>query len=181
MNGLTASSKFHGISLFVDVVSLGTSPSPQVLVDKYHGLTGNLLVEHLDGARIDLLSKEEYAEVGSLGMQGNELTALVKDDITALDVAVSDLLANVVPIDVARNITGLNPETTLGKVLSFGLFSAEGFMLMPERYFGFYALVIEFLCVICSCGGSKTFTTAETMLNARTLREWISSALGLVL
>lgn len=28
---------------------------------------------------------------------------------------------------------------------------------------------------------SKTFTTAETMLNARTLREWISSALGYVL
>lgn len=28
---------------------------------------------------------------------------------------------------------------------------------------------------------SKTFTTAETMLNARTLREWISAALGLVL
>ncbi|CAL2225564.1 unnamed protein product [Prunus armeniaca] len=27
---------------------------------------------------------------------------------------------------------------------------------------------------------SKTFTTAETMLNARTLREWISSSLGLV-
>lgn len=27
---------------------------------------------------------------------------------------------------------------------------------------------------------SKTFTTAETMLNARTLREWISAALGLV-
>lgn len=28
-------------------------------------------------------------------------------------------LANVDPIDVARNITGLNPETTLGKVLYF--------------------------------------------------------------
>lgn len=28
---------------------------------------------------------------------------------------------------------------------------------------------------------SKTFTTAETMLNARTLREWISAALGLVI
>lgn len=27
---------------------------------------------------------------------------------------------------------------------------------------------------------SKTFTTAETMLNARTLREWITTALGLV-
>ncbi|KAL3639201.1 hypothetical protein CASFOL_017108 [Castilleja foliolosa] len=51
-------------------------------------------------------------------------------------------LANVDPIDVARNIAGLNPETTLVVVVS------------------------------------KTFTTAETMLNARTLREWISSALG---
>nr|P54234.1 RecName: Full=Glucose-6-phosphate isomerase, cytosolic 1; Short=GPI; AltName: Full=Phosphoglucose isomerase; Short=PGI; AltName: Full=Phosphohexose isomerase; Short=PHI [Clarkia arcuata]CAA61575.1 glucose-6-phosphate isomerase [Clarkia arcuata] len=51
-------------------------------------------------------------------------------------------LANVDPIDVARNISGLNPESTLVVVVS------------------------------------KTFTTAETMLNARTLREWISSALG---
>ncbi|XP_027091540.1 glucose-6-phosphate isomerase, cytosolic [Coffea arabica] len=51
-------------------------------------------------------------------------------------------LANVDPIDVARNIAGLSPETTLVVVVS------------------------------------KTFTTAETMLNARTLREWISSALG---
>ncbi|KAK1422241.1 hypothetical protein QVD17_25213 [Tagetes erecta] len=51
-------------------------------------------------------------------------------------------LANVDPVDVARNISGLNPETTLVVVVS------------------------------------KTFTTAETMLNARTLREWISSALG---
>ncbi|XP_042401647.1 glucose-6-phosphate isomerase, cytosolic-like [Zingiber officinale] len=51
-------------------------------------------------------------------------------------------LANVDPVDVARNIKGLNPETTLVVVVS------------------------------------KTFTTAETMLNARTMREWISSALG---
>ncbi|KAL5976930.1 Glucose-6-phosphate isomerase, cytosolic 1 [Asimina triloba] len=51
-------------------------------------------------------------------------------------------LANVDPIDVARSITGLNPETTLVVIVS------------------------------------KTFTTAETMLNARTLREWITSALG---
>ncbi|XP_004291883.1 PREDICTED: glucose-6-phosphate isomerase, cytosolic [Fragaria vesca subsp. vesca] len=51
-------------------------------------------------------------------------------------------LANVDPIDVARSIAGLNPETTLVVVVS------------------------------------KTFTTAETMLNARTLREWISSSLG---
>lgn len=51
-------------------------------------------------------------------------------------------LANVDPIDVAKNIAGLNPETTMVVVIS------------------------------------KTFTTAETMLNARTLREWISAALG---
>ncbi|RWR72363.1 glucose-6-phosphate isomerase, cytosolic 1 isoform X1 [Cinnamomum micranthum f. kanehirae] len=51
-------------------------------------------------------------------------------------------LANVDPVDVARSLTGLNPETTLVVVVS------------------------------------KTFTTAETMLNARTLREWISTALG---
>ncbi|KAL9266146.1 Glucose-6-phosphate isomerase, cytosolic-like protein [Drosera capensis] len=51
-------------------------------------------------------------------------------------------LANVDPIDVAKSIKGLNPETALVVVVS------------------------------------KTFTTAETMLNARTLREWISSALG---
>lgn len=51
-------------------------------------------------------------------------------------------LANVDPIDVAKNLKGLNPETTLVVVVS------------------------------------KTFTTAETMLNARTLREWISSSLG---
>ncbi|CAN6971696.1 unnamed protein product, partial [Brassica rapa subsp. trilocularis] len=51
-------------------------------------------------------------------------------------------LANIDPVDVARNINGLNPETTLVVVVS------------------------------------KTFTTAETMLNARTLRNWITTALG---
>ena len=43
-------------------------------------------------------------------------------------------LANVDPVDVARALNGLNPETTLVVVVS------------------------------------KTFTTAETMLNARTVR-----------
>lgn len=38
----------------------------QVLVDKDPGLTGNLLVERLVGAHIDLVSKEEYAKVGSV-------------------------------------------------------------------------------------------------------------------
>jgi len=51
-------------------------------------------------------------------------------------------LANVDPIDVARSLNGLDPETTMVIVVS------------------------------------KTFTTAETMLNARTVRKWITSALG---
>ncbi|MEW4566525.1 glucose-6-phosphate isomerase [Tautonia sp. JC769] len=51
-------------------------------------------------------------------------------------------LANVDPIDVARNLEGLNPETTLVVIVS------------------------------------KTFTTAETMLNAKTLRQWLVGSLG---
>ena len=51
-------------------------------------------------------------------------------------------LANVDPVDVARALNGLNPETTLVVVVS------------------------------------KTFTTAETMLNARTVRQWIFASLG---
>ena len=51
-------------------------------------------------------------------------------------------LANVDPVDVARALNGLNPETTLVVVVS------------------------------------KTFTTAETMLNARTVRQWIIASLG---
>ena len=34
-------------------------------MDKDPGLTGNLLVERLVGANVDLVSKEEYAKIGS--------------------------------------------------------------------------------------------------------------------
>ena len=37
----------------------------QVLVEKDPGFTGNLLVERLVGAHIELVSKEEYAKLGS--------------------------------------------------------------------------------------------------------------------
>jgi len=50
-------------------------------------------------------------------------------------------LANVDPVDVARALDGMNPETTLVVVVS------------------------------------KTFTTAETMLNARTIRKWLIDGL----
>lgn len=51
-------------------------------------------------------------------------------------------LANVDPVDVARALEGLDPETTLVIVIS------------------------------------KTFTTAETMLNARTARDWLVRSLS---
>lgn len=40
----------------------------KVLVDQDPGLTGNLLVERLVGAHVDLVSKEEYASVGSVAL-----------------------------------------------------------------------------------------------------------------
>ncbi|KAL0917577.1 hypothetical protein M5K25_012650 [Dendrobium thyrsiflorum] len=38
----------------------------KTLVDKDPGLTGNLLVERLVGAKVELVSKEEYANIGSV-------------------------------------------------------------------------------------------------------------------
>lgn len=46
----------------------------KALVDKDPGLTGNLLVERLVGAHVDLVSKEEYAKIGSVA-----LTNLLKE------------------------------------------------------------------------------------------------------
>ncbi|XP_019227382.1 PREDICTED: bifunctional D-cysteine desulfhydrase/1-aminocyclopropane-1-carboxylate deaminase, mitochondrial isoform X1 [Nicotiana attenuata] len=48
----------------------------KLLVDKDPGLIGNLLVERLVGAHIDLVSKEEYAKVGS-----EALTKLLKEKL----------------------------------------------------------------------------------------------------
>lgn len=91
-------------------------------------------------------------------------------------------LANVDPIDVARNITGLNPETTLGR------FFTHWTILLPRAlsfklllFIGTFFICFYLLNMLAVVVVSKTFTTAETMLNARTLREWISAALGLVI
>ncbi|XP_030454933.1 bifunctional D-cysteine desulfhydrase/1-aminocyclopropane-1-carboxylate deaminase, mitochondrial [Syzygium oleosum] len=48
----------------------------KVLVDKDPGLTGNLLVERLVGAHVQLISKEEYAKLGSV-----TLTELLKEKL----------------------------------------------------------------------------------------------------
>ncbi|KAK4781975.1 hypothetical protein SAY86_016077 [Trapa natans] len=48
----------------------------KVLVDKDPGLTGNLLVERLVGAHVDLISKEEYAKIGSV-----TLTEILKEKL----------------------------------------------------------------------------------------------------
>ncbi|KAK4778539.1 hypothetical protein SAY86_006067 [Trapa natans] len=46
------------------------------LVDNDPGLTGNLLVERLVGAQVDLISKEEYAKIGSV-----TLTEILKEKL----------------------------------------------------------------------------------------------------
>ncbi|GAB2293215.1 hypothetical protein Dimus_027423 [Dionaea muscipula] len=48
----------------------------EVLVDKDPGLIGNLLVERLLGAQVELVSKEEYAKIGSVA-----LTDLLKEKL----------------------------------------------------------------------------------------------------
>jgi glucose-6-phosphate isomerase len=88
--------------------------------------------------------------VVAIGIGGSYLGPLfvhtaLRTDQAAMDEAKGrqlKFLANVDPIDVARALGGLDPETTLVVVVS------------------------------------KTFTTAETMLNARTVRSWLVAALG---
>ncbi|KAG8651573.1 hypothetical protein MANES_06G000700v8 [Manihot esculenta] len=48
----------------------------KVLVDQDPGLTGNLLVERLIGAHVQLISKEEYAQIGSV-----TLTNILKEKL----------------------------------------------------------------------------------------------------
>ncbi|KAL1541959.1 Deoxycytidine monophosphate (dCMP) deaminase [Salvia divinorum] len=48
----------------------------EALIDKDPGLTGNLLVERLVGAHVDLISKEEYAGIG-----GVALTNILKEKL----------------------------------------------------------------------------------------------------
>ncbi|XP_040998850.1 bifunctional D-cysteine desulfhydrase/1-aminocyclopropane-1-carboxylate deaminase, mitochondrial [Juglans microcarpa x Juglans regia] len=48
----------------------------KVLVDQDPGLTGNLLVERLVGANVNLISKEEYAKIGSV-----TLTNILKEKL----------------------------------------------------------------------------------------------------
>ena len=103
-------------------------------------------------------------------------------------------LANVDPVDAVRALHGLDPETTLVVIVRCG----QGFprrkggphdlarrsqrrvlyrrvappsLTVPPRrpLYPLYALYHP---------GSKTFTTAETMLNARTVRAWLTERLG---
>lgn len=71
-------SKVHGYFAFCLLISFHckwlvsfamTSFRLQVNTDEDPGLTGNLLVERLVGAHIDLVSKEDYANVGAVVYQ----------------------------------------------------------------------------------------------------------------
>ena len=68
---LLRSNTQHSTTIVFSLLSSSSSSSYtmiklQVLVDKDPGLTGNLLVERLVGAHVDLISKEEYAKLGSV-------------------------------------------------------------------------------------------------------------------
>ncbi|KAK9115732.1 hypothetical protein Sjap_014679 [Stephania japonica] len=51
----------------------------KALVDEDPGLTGNLLVERLVGAHVDLVSKEEYAKVGSVMLTDSLKEKLIRE------------------------------------------------------------------------------------------------------
>ncbi|KAK9786064.1 hypothetical protein WJX73_005394 [Symbiochloris irregularis] len=93
---------------------------------------------------------EELTDVVAIGIGGSFLGPLFAHTALRTDQEAAGLaygrnlrfLANVDPVDVARALNGLRPETTLVVVVS------------------------------------KTFTTAETMLNARTVRSWLTASLG---
>merc|ERR1719456_1660281 len=95
-------------------------------------------------------TNETLNDVVAIGIGGSFLgplfvhTALRTDNVAASHARGRRLrfLANVDPVDVARTLNGLDPETTLIVIVS------------------------------------KTFTTTETMLNARTVRAWLEDAMG---
>jgi glucose-6-phosphate isomerase len=68
-------------------------------------------------------------------------------------------LANVDPVDVARATAGLDPEETL----------VGSLWAIPGARTAWKPIIAACQVVVVS----KTFTTAETMLNARTLRKWL--------
>ena len=85
-------------------------------------------------------------------------------------------LANVDPVDIARSIKDLDPETTLGNYHLTSIFIICMWLMNICWRFPYFSSNNCAVVVV-----SKTFTTAETMLNARTLKEWIISSLGSVL
>lgn len=102
-----------------------------------------------DGARLGATGKP-LTDVVAIGIGGSYLgpdfvAEALRTDPDAARAAEGRrlrFLANVDPIDVARALEGLDPETTLAIVVS------------------------------------KSFTTAETILNSKTVRAWLVDALG---
>jgi glucose-6-phosphate isomerase len=122
------------------------------VVDEVHAVLDQIKAfsEEVRSGRWRGATGKPLTDVVSIGIGGSYLgpefvaEALRTDPDCARDAEGRRLrfLANVDPIDVARALEGLDPETTLVVVVS------------------------------------KTFTTAETMLNARTVRDWLVRKLG---
>ena len=117
----------------------------RAVLDKIEAFAGRVRGGELVGA-----TGKKLTSVVAIGIGGSYLgpafvhTALATEPRCAEAAQGRELrfLANVDPVDCAKALKGLDPETTLAIVVS------------------------------------KTFTTAETMLNARTVRDWVVRALG---
>ncbi|URE30393.1 MYB family transcription factor [Musa troglodytarum] len=86
----------------------------KVLADRDPGLIGNLLVERLVGAHIDLVSKEEYAKIGSVvkglgyAMNTAEELRFVKDVAAATGVVLDPVYSGKAAYGMLRDMTA-NP------------------------------------------------------------------------
>ncbi|KAL5721707.1 D-cysteine desulfhydrase [Ranunculus cassubicifolius] len=102
----------------------------KILADKDPGLTGNLLVERLVGAHVDLVSKEEYSKIGS-----EVLTNLLKERLIS-----EGRRPYVIPVG------GSNSLGTWGYI--------EAIREIEEQLRGAPNMVFHDIAVACGSGGT---------------------------
>ncbi|KAH9610038.1 hypothetical protein KSS87_012258 [Heliosperma pusillum] len=71
--------KISSVFVLLLAITYNTLQDVQAIVDKDPGLTGNLLVERLVGAHVELVSKEEYANIGSVAQTNLLKERLIKE------------------------------------------------------------------------------------------------------
>nr|CAB3451226.1 unnamed protein product [Digitaria exilis] len=96
----------------------------KLLVDKDPGLVGNLLVERLVGAHIDLVSKEEYGKIGSVtkglgyAMNTAEELKFVKDIAATTGIVLDPVYSGKAAYGLLKDMAG-NPAKWKGRKILF--------------------------------------------------------------